>query len=84
MAGKLMYIPNDDTPNYPSYYKKWLKCLDTQLNKPTNQNAIKVPIVGKLGNKKPALSPSLPGFSYLQSGIVSVPRNHGYTKISLT
>ena len=42
MAGKLMYIPNDDTPNYPFYYKKWLKCLDTKLNKPTNQNSNKV------------------------------------------
>ena len=62
MAGKLMYIPNDDTPNYPFYYKKWLKCLDTKLNKPTNQNSITVPKVGKLGNKKPALSPSPPDF----------------------
>ena len=31
MADKFMYIPDDDTQNYP------------QLNKPTNQNPFKVP-----------------------------------------
>ena len=37
MAGKLMYILNDNTQNYPSVdYNEWLKRLDTQLNKPNN------------------------------------------------
>ena len=40
-----MYIPNNDTQNYPSVDNNyWLKgALDTQLNKPTNQNSIKFP-----------------------------------------
>ena len=33
-----MYIPNDNT-------NLWLKRLDTELNKPINQNSVKVPIV---------------------------------------
>ena len=33
-----MYIPNDDTQNYPF-------SMDTQLNEQTNQNQIKVPKV---------------------------------------
>ena len=38
MADKLMCIPNDDTQITPYVeYKKWLKCLDTESNKPTNQ-----------------------------------------------
>ena len=32
-------------------YNKWLKRLNTQLNKPTNQNLIKVPKVVKPTNK---------------------------------
>ena len=53
MVDKLMYIPIDDTQNYPSVdYNKWLKCLDTQFNKLTNQNLIKVPKVVKPRNKK--------------------------------
>ena len=36
-------------------YKQWLKCLDTQLNKPTNQNSIKVPRVVKSIDKKTLL-----------------------------
>ena len=33
-------------------YNKWFKRLDTQSNKPTNQNSIKVPKVVRLTNKK--------------------------------
>ena len=36
MADKLMYIFNDDTQNSVDY-NLWLKRLDTQLNKLTNQ-----------------------------------------------
>ena len=39
MAGKLMYIPNDDTQNYTLYRLQLviLKRLDNQINEPTNQ-----------------------------------------------
>ena len=33
----------------------WLKRLNAQLNKPTNQNSVKVPKVIKLTNKKTLL-----------------------------
>ena len=46
MSDKFMYIPNDDIKN------QWLKRLNTQLNKPTNQNLIKVPKVAMPMNKK--------------------------------
>ena len=36
-------------------YNYWLKRLDTQLNKPTNQNLIRVPKVVKPTNKKTLL-----------------------------
>ena len=39
MADKLMYIPNDDTQNYP--FCKLLKHLKTQLNESTNKNSMK-------------------------------------------
>ena len=35
-----------------SIKEKWLKRLETQLNKPTNQNLLKVPKVVKRTNKK--------------------------------
>ena len=35
MDDKLIFIPNDDTKNYP-FCRIQLKRLDTQLNKPTN------------------------------------------------
>ena len=38
IADKLMYIPNDNSQNYPFFE---LKCLAFQLNKPTNPNTIK-------------------------------------------
>ena len=38
----LMSISNDDTLNSPSIDYNWLKRLNTQLNKLTNQNSIKV------------------------------------------
>ena len=41
MSNKLMYIPNDETQNYPPVdYNYWLKRLDTELNEPTNQNSL--------------------------------------------
>ncbi len=49
MDDKLMYITNDDTQNYS------LTSLDTQLNKPTNQNPIKVPKDAKPTYKKTLL-----------------------------
>ena len=36
-----------------SSVNKWLKCLDTQLKEPTNQNTIKVLKVIQPTNKKP-------------------------------
>ena len=39
----------------PSITELWLKRLDTQLNKPTNQNLLKVPKVVKPINKKTVL-----------------------------
>ena len=45
-----MYIPNDDTQNYPSIaYDWWFKRFDTKRNEPTNQ---RVPKVVKTTNKK--------------------------------
>ena len=56
MADKLMYNRNDDTPNSPFVdYNKGLKSLDTQLNKPTNQNSIEVLKVVKPTKKKTLL-----------------------------
>ena len=53
MDEKFMYIPNDDTQNNSSVdYNQWLKRQETQLNKPTNKNSIKVPNVDRLKNKK--------------------------------
>ena len=42
MADKLMYIPDDDTQNYPFCRLQLLglKRWDIQLNEPTNQNLI--------------------------------------------
>ena len=53
MANKLMYIPSDDTQNYPvrRLLLQWLKRLDIQLNERTNQNSIKVPKVRPTNNK---------------------------------
>ena len=45
-----MYIPNDDTQNYPFCRLKIVVGLDTQLNKPTNQNSTKYPKL--LGQRK--------------------------------
>ena len=42
----VLYIPNDNSQNHPF----WLDQLDTQINKPTNQNLIKIYKVVK--NKK--------------------------------
>ena len=40
MANKLIYIPNVNTQKYPFYRLQFM--IDTQFNKPTNQNPIKV------------------------------------------
>ena len=64
---KLIYIPNDDTQNYSSVdYNYWLKRLNTELNKPINQNSIKVLKVGKTANKKTLLYKTL-GTSVINS-----------------
>ena len=59
MVDELLNITNDQdhTQNNPFNYNLWLKCLDTQLNEPTNQNYIyiKVPKVVKPANKKTLL-----------------------------
>ena len=39
----LMYISNDDTQNYPFLQNEWLKRLNIQPNKTTNQNSLKSP-----------------------------------------
>ncbi len=51
-AGKLMFIPNDDTLNNPFCRLKKLIVKTFELNKPTNGNLVKVPKVVKLTNKK--------------------------------
>ena len=56
MAGKLMYIHNDDPQNYPlCRLQLELKRLDTQVNKPPNQNVMEVPKIVKPINKKTLL-----------------------------
>ena len=41
MADKLMYIPNNDTQNYPFCRLQFLfKQLDTQIDEPTNQKSL--------------------------------------------
>ena len=51
---QLMYIPNANTQITHSVDKNyWLKSLNTQLNKPTNQNTTKVPKAVMMTNKKP-------------------------------
>ena len=53
MANKLIYIPNDNTQNYPLCSdNQWLKRLDSQLHELTNKNSIEVPKVVKPTNKK--------------------------------
>ena len=48
-----MYIPNDDTQNYPFYrLQKWLKRLDTPLKELTIENSLKVSKVVKPTKKK--------------------------------
>ena len=51
MADKLMYIPNVKT-QISIDYNQWLKGLETQLNKPINQNSLRVPKVIKATNRK--------------------------------
>ena len=50
MADKMMYIPNEETQNYP-FFK--LQHFDTQLNE--THNKIQVPKVVKTTNKKTLL-----------------------------
>ena len=56
MTDKLIYIPNNDTQNCPiCRLKLWLKRLNTQRNKPTHKNSVKVLKVVKLTDKKTLL-----------------------------
>ena len=50
-----MYFLIYDTQNYPFFRLKFIKSLDTQLDKPTKKNSIKVPKVVKPTNKKTLL-----------------------------
>ena len=44
MSDKLIYIPNDNTQNYPFFRLQLVvEKLNTQLNELTNQNLVKVP-----------------------------------------
>ena len=53
MADKLFYVPNNGTKSYPiCRLHLVVGCLDTQPNKPTNQNSIKITKVIKQTNKK--------------------------------
>jgi hypothetical protein len=53
MADKKKYIPNDDKLNFPSCRLiLGVKPFNNQLNEPTNQNSIKVPIVVEPTNNK--------------------------------
>ena len=45
MADKFMYIPNDDTQNYPFCIFQLLVNDCTLNNKPTNENSMKARIV---------------------------------------
>ena len=43
MADKLMHIPNDNTQSYLfCRLQSGLKCMDTEIDGPTNQNLLKV------------------------------------------
>ena len=56
MDDKLKYIPNDNTENYPfCRLKLKVKTFGHSINKPTNQNSIKVPKLVKPTNKKTKL-----------------------------
>ena len=51
MADKLMYIPYGDTHNYPfSRLQLVVERFGHSLNKPTNENSIKIPKLVKLTN----------------------------------
>ena len=57
MADKLIYIPNDDTHNYPLcrlqlVVEAW---LNTQVDEPTYSNSIKVPKKAKPTNRRTLL-----------------------------
>ena len=52
MADKFMYIPNDDTQNYPFCKIQLMVETFGQLNEPTNQCSNKVLKVFKPMNKK--------------------------------
>ena len=46
MADKSMYLPNDDTQNYPfCRLELVIETLETQLNESTNHNSLKSPKV---------------------------------------
>ena len=49
MANKFMYIPNVNSQNYP--FCRLQSVVETKLNKPTNQNSLKVLKVVKPTNE---------------------------------
>ena len=51
MADNKIYIPNDDSQNYPVYNSRW-KYLDTLLNETANQNLMIVTKVVETSNWK--------------------------------
>ena len=56
MSDKLMYLPNDDTQNYPLCgVKLVIETLDTHLNKQTNKSSIKVSKLVKQMHKQTLL-----------------------------
>ena len=53
MADKfMMYIPKNYQQNYPFCRLQLVNRFDTQLNKPSNQNSLKVPKVVEPANNK--------------------------------
>ena len=56
MADKLMYIPNNDTQNYPfCRLQLVVKTFGNTIKEPTNKNSKKVPKVIKPTNEKTLL-----------------------------
>ena len=81
MTDKLMYIPKITSS---VYYNQWLKCLVTQLNEQTNQNAIKIPKllslqIGKYYYKTLGTSVMMSNVLFLPAYTHSHPHSHPHT-----